>query len=94
MGEKRSAVSRLSLLGEVSAHVASIGMLPPSPKPQSAVMAQMALKLLGAATRKPKTEVMRQVMLKAHFLPMTSADSPQVKAPTVRPALKAVKMLV
>lgn len=72
--------------------VASIGMLPPTPSPTRAQMKQRAPKLLGAAKIRPKTLARRQVMLKHHLRPMMSTRSPQVKAPTVRPAENAVKI--
>ena len=41
----------------------------------------------------PKIEVIKQVRLKAHFLPMISTASPNPSAPSARPALAQAKMV-
>ena len=73
----RAASRYLFLVGRNSRTIAvSIGMFPPSPKPMKQANTLMPTKLLGAAVRIPKTPVMRQVRLNAHFRPMTSAARP------------------
>jgi hypothetical protein len=53
---------------------------------------QEMAKMVRPTSNSPNTDVMRQVRLKAHLRPMTSAARPQKRAPTANPALAIAKM--
>lgn len=50
--------------------VVSMGILPPIPKPLSAVRTSISPYVLGTPRHKPKAQVIKTVPLKAHFRPV------------------------
>jgi len=79
---KRKVQSILTVGRNSRVIVASMGMFPPTPRPMRAQRKQRAPKFEGAAKIKPKTEAIKQVMLKHQRRPIISTRRPHMNAPT------------